>query len=362
MFDHHHYVPVLKGKLGEYNALSSLAEDVKAALTPMIEIPPIQWDFENEVPLKSIDAHLEKVVGQLKTSWGTARPIFLDLRLLQPDEKMIGGVHPILALAGEAKEEGVLFVPVTGLRRNSGATQAVAAAAKLQGNGACIRLEGEDFRDIRVLETELSALVDALGTPPEETDLVLDLGAIGEAATTTALAVTSMISDLPLVARWRTLTVASSSFPENLSGVSAASSLLAPRADWLAWRGVIDRATSLKRIPTFGDYAIAHPDLSDVDPRIMRMSANLRYTTDENWLLLKGRDVRRHGFDQFYALCKDLVARPEYCGASFSWGDKQISKCATGPLNPGNATTWRKIGTSHHLTFVVRQIATSIVP
>ena len=46
-FNHTHYVPTLKGRAGEYGALQAMTAEVKAALTPLIEIPPIPWDFDN---------------------------------------------------------------------------------------------------------------------------------------------------------------------------------------------------------------------------------------------------------------------------------------------------------------------------
>src|SRR5258708_7679806 len=107
----------------------------------------------------------------------------------------------------------------------------------------------------------------------------------------------------------------------------------------------------------FGDYAIAHPVTKELDPRTMQMSASIRYTTQNNWLVLKGRNVRQYGFDQYFDLSRALVERIEYSGRDFSWGDKYIADCATGMEGPGNATTWRKVGTNHHLTLVTREIA-----
>ena len=107
----------------------------------------------------------------------------------------------------------------------------------------------------------------------------------------------------------------------------------------------------------FADYAISHPYTKELDPRTMRMSASIRYTTSNNWLVLKGRNVRQYGFDQYFELAKELIERPEYADRDFSWGDKYIADCALGMTGPGNATTWRKVGTNHHITLVARQIA-----
>ena len=55
MFGHQHYVPVLKWKLGEYQALHRLASDIKDRMTPLIEIPDIGYDFDAHVPLGGLE-------------------------------------------------------------------------------------------------------------------------------------------------------------------------------------------------------------------------------------------------------------------------------------------------------------------
>ena len=44
-------------------------------------------------------------------------------------------------------------------------------------------------------------------------------------------------------------------------------------------------------------------------------------------------------------------------GPEFSEGDRYISECAGGSAGTGNLTTWRKVGTNHHLEKVVRDIS-----
>ena len=129
-----------------------------------------------------------------------------------------------------------------------------------------------------------------------------------------------------------------------------------PRHEWMVWRRLIGDQ-DLPRVPAFADYCIANPQPSEVDPRIMRPSASIRYTAAERWLILKGRNLRDHGYAQFHQVCRDLTALPEYCGAAFSWGDCYITQCAANQAGTGNLTTWRKVGTSHHLAFVLGQLS-----
>lgn len=143
-------------------------------------------------------------------------------------------------------------------------------------------------------------------------------------------------------------------------GLPPSDSSWIPRQEWTLWLDVVQSADVLARIPAFGDYAISHTEPPEVDPRIMRPSASIRYTCESAWLVLKGRNVRDHGYEQFHDMCRDLVQRTEYSGRQFSWGDEYIDECAARRVSKGSLTTWRNVGTSHHLAFVVRQLATVV--
>src|ERR1700730_15974151 len=53
------------------------------------------------------------------------------------------------------------------------------------------------------------------------------------------------------------------------------------RSDWTLWLPVAADGR-IPRTPIFVDYAIAHPQLHEVDPRVTRPSASVPYTTDWN--------------------------------------------------------------------------------
>ena len=161
------------------------------------------------------------------------------------------------------------------------------------------------------------------------------------------------------MARWRSLVLIGGSFPQNLVGLAPDYISSITREEWRLWRALRQRANVVRRLPTFGDYGVAHPEPSEVDPRIMSPSASIRYTATDNWIVLKRRSLRVHGFEQFHEVCGVLIERPEYSGREFSWGDDYIWKCAHRQDGPGNLTTWRKVGTSHHLVFVTGDLARS---
>src|SRR2546423_917579 len=112
MVEKHRYVPMLKGKDGEYGALGSLKQTTKQLITPLIELPPIPWDFDDEAPAKTIDQHVSKVAKKIESNWGTARPIFLDFTGIPLEGRMSNGAHPVTATMADARSRGVLALPV----------------------------------------------------------------------------------------------------------------------------------------------------------------------------------------------------------------------------------------------------------
>jgi hypothetical protein len=188
-------------------------------------------------------------------------------------------------------------------------------------------------------------------------DLILDLRAVSpNEENTLRAAIPVLVRSILDLGEWRSFTLAATAFPETLIELPPSSVSLIARLEWIVWRNLIARRR-IPRLPSFGDYAVASPQPSEVDPRIMRPSASIRYTTDDAWLIPKARNLRDFGFAQFHDVCRDLIARAEYSGPGFSWGDWYIDECANHRVGTGNLTTWRKAGTSHHLACVTRQIA-----
>jgi hypothetical protein len=353
MFDERHYVPILKGKEGEFRALAEMYAADKARLTPLIEVAPVTWDYVNEQPAKTVEAHLEPLSRKLLNSWGDKRPLFLDVETLNEDTA--GGMHPLEFILTRTRAAGVQVIPVTGLNRAAPTQTAVAQAAAQDGNGVCIRLLPTDIAQGN-LATSLPALLQTLDVSEEHVDIVIDYEAIasGHAALLPVL-MQAHVGLLPQVHDWRTLTIAATAFPQDLTDVGPASAATIDRVEWQVWTAA--RGLPIPRRPSFGDYAISHPEMNEMDPRMLKMSAAIRYTTPDEWLVLKGRNVRDHGFVQFHTLAATLIQRPEYAGQTFSWGDDYIWNCAHSQCGPGNATTWRQVGTNHHMTCVTTQIA-----
>lgn len=359
MFDHKHYVPILKAKQGEFSALRGLGPVSKKALTPLLEVPPVPWDYDLDAPKVTIDEHLEKLPAKVKDAWGSDRRLFLDLWYVK-DEAGAGGTYPLVLLFDRLRAEGIQAVPVVGPQYPAAYMAAAAAVIKKDARGACIRLRRESLEDADEISPALAAVLKAIGLAPKDVDLLLDYEFVGEAGDGWVASVASaQLLTLPHIADWRTLTISGAAFPKDLTALTRNATSLVTRAEWLAWKRLAARRTRLPRMPTFGDYAIAHPDPFEGDGRLMHITAQLRYAITDEWLVFKGQSVRTHplGHDQFYDICAQMATRPEYAGPKFSEGDRLIDEKAKKIGGPGNPQVWRQIGTSHHLTAVTSQIA-----
>src|SRR5207247_5316293 len=118
IFDHRHYVPCIRWKQGEYQALLRLKLEAKDSITPLIEIPEIGWDFESQEEAKTIDEHLEKFGKRFSEKW-SYRWAFIDLKLIDSKERMKDGRHPIRFVFDEVRRHSGWAIPVVGIDRDA---------------------------------------------------------------------------------------------------------------------------------------------------------------------------------------------------------------------------------------------------
>jgi len=349
------YVPILKWRQGEYQALVRLAGAVKDRVTPVLEVCPVEWDFELRREAKTLDEHLEPFGKRVAAKWGN-RFAFLDVHLLRPALRMQHGTHPLLYLGNEARRHGARLVPVVRLDSGEDHLEAARDLAFTDRWGACLRLDLDDLMDPDV-DASIQRVLDTLRLSFDEFDIIVDLGAPNfEPLVEFAELVAALLRSAEAVDRARSIVLAGTSFPDSLAPL-AKSLQVVPRQEWRLYRQVLQLRESNLRVPTFGDYAIAHPILAEGDMRLMKPSANIRYTIDSAWCVVKGNNVRDYGFEQYKGQCKELISKGHFAGAGFSAGDKFIEDCALRNGSTGNLSTWRWVGTNHHLTRVVHDLA-----
>lgn len=349
MVDHKLYVPILRWKQAEWLALGNLRAEDKARLTPLVEITP--RSVAPRIRRPTVDQMLEKNAADIESTWGYA-PIFVDLWLLNAGIRATSGLHPLLFLAERARARNLRLIPVTGVGRNAEYQSAVLSMIETDGEGACIRLLRQDLEN-PMLPRNLMRTVSSLGVGQSQVDIIVDFQVVDSTLPSYSRAWTR----LPNISDWRSLTLAGGAFPRDLQGLKLGRNLL-PRLDWRAWK----RAKSLVEPPlqpSFGDYTIQFGAYVE-PPERANFSASIRYTAEDDWLVMRGEGVFHDGspgFPQWPANAQLLCDSPEFCGADFSRGDMYIRQMGRQDQKTGSAGTWLQAGINHHLTFVVRQVA-----
>jgi hypothetical protein len=355
-FNHFHYSPCLRWKQGEYQAISHLSPRTKKIITPLIEVPERGYDFESGSETKSIDEHVDKFAHRVLKKWGKA-PFFYDLKHVLDSENMSNGQNPLVFLTTDLKFKECSGTPVTGLSRGKNFQQAMQESLKITQNGVCFRISFEEAADSN-LAGKLESLIQSFKLGATNCDLILDLESpnfiplegIGEL-------IFAIVKRLPHLKEWRSFTILATSFPSTMAEVKYGQTLV-PRHEWPLYKLLTTKLAKANiRIPTFGDYTINHPDIARIDMRLMKPSATIRYTIDDGWLIIKGKNVRDHGRDQYIEHCSTLVSSAYYYGKAFSRADEYIQGCANRTESTGNLSTWRWVGTNHHLEKVTKDVS-----
>ena len=343
-----HYVPVFKVKRGEKRALREISVGLRHNITPLLEIV-------ERTASKTLQQHLDTAFQDLSGSVRPYQRCFLDCRELEP--------HPPAAseeVFRRATAENMIFTPVTGISRS---TVDVIAAMKHRHHGLALRLTRQEFESGN-LNVTLQRFMVRFRLTPNEIDLIVDLGPVDSFIVPGVAAfATAFLADVPYHTAWRTFTISACAFPPSMGGVQRNSHDFVQRADWVTWRDSLYRQRQkLGRLPMFSDCVIQHTSgVEGFDPRIMQVSASVRYTWSDYWLLIKGEGTRMTpAAHQFPTLATSLVyghLQQYFNQATHCSGCASIQRCADGAPKHGSAESWRRFGTVHHITTVVQDLA-----
>lgn len=359
MFTAKHYVPILKGKEGEFSALKVTSAASRALMTPVIELTDFVLPRLTEDQLKkrkkalpTFEDHIKKEIKNIIDSWDKAVPIFIDLHLIPvADLYRIPGGYPRMIFA-ELIAAGMRPIPAIYSDADSRLFDDYKFVHRSYQTGISIRL-----RPIEMISKEFLEKTQAtLELSPDAVDLILDYESIiAENLDTLVTSAEIFINRILYEAnKWRTLTVASGAFPVDLSDYLPLTQNDLPRKDWLFWEKL--SASTLQRKPSFGDYSIAHPVLSTMD-RIPDVSASIRYTAEKIWKIMRGQGTNKRGWEQIRERCRELIRLPIYDGSAFCWADKFIDDCAKAHGGTGGAKEWRKVGNNRHFEKTCRVIS-----
>lgn len=349
------YVPALKWRQGEYQALAKLGDDVKDKVVPLLTIPPREYDFEEQRMKKTVHEHVETFPKRLKDKWG-GRLAFLDIHDSLEDEVMDDGRLVVDYLLYESKALKCNVRPVISLKKGSVYLDSVKKFLNSSEGGVVLCIKAEEFMR-STINAEISALFKFLNITWLSVDLVCDLGnpVNFEPYKVFASAISGAIIKIAGCDQARSKTILATSL--KLSEVKKPGATQF-RHEWSLYHELRAQLKKAMIVPCFGDYTIETPDFAPgIDMRKAKPAGKIVYTTVDSWLIPKGGAFRGNNA-QMVDHCAAIIKSGHFMKAVFSKGDERIENTANKVENCGSLTTWKYVGVNHHITFVVRQLST----
>lgn len=347
------YCPALGWRQGEYQALLRLDDETKDMVAPIITVPPIEYDFEEQRAKRTVKAHIEPFAKRFGQKW-KGRFAWVSAH---PELQKAGGAESINVtkqLFDDLRAVQANVVPVCNIADGTlMKTQAAIIAADKRG--CAIRATLEDFMR-PTFEAECKTRIKELDVEPNEVDFILDLlSPTFEPYAVFANIVAAKFKASKMVLDARNFVLLGSAMPTSLANVETPWGEL-PRHDWLFYKALRAQIQGGARKPLYGDYTTVNPGFVVLDMRKIKVAGKIVYADQNRWIVRKGKAFRAEP-EQMHTHCAEIVKHKAYGGADFCDGDDYIAKCAKKLEGPSTLTRWKQVGINRHITLTVDQIA-----
>ncbi len=349
------YVPALRWREAESQALLDLPPSLKDRIVPLITIPEIEFDFSLWRPRRSIRDHVRPFPSRYSQRW-RHRPAWVGVNKNIVQGHMADGRDVFTYVFDELRMRMANAVPAIPLDVDANTLRSVSSIVNFDKLGVAILIRIEELMHPKLL-ARIQFIISSLGIRSDDIDLIADIGAPNFSPYEEfAKGLIANLSRLGNLQTYRNLVMIGTALPESFGKLKRGISVI-PRHDWLFYQTLKSGLPAGTRRPIFGDYTIVHPRFSAVDMRMIKSAARIIYTTPDSWVMIKGKAFRDDP-GQMHNHCAQLVHSGVFRGPHYSVGDTYISDCAVGKASPSNPTRWKGIGINHHITHVLDDLAT----
>ncbi|WP_157269083.1 beta family protein [Azohydromonas aeria] len=351
------YVPVLRMKMGELDGLRSLQNDIADCIAPMLVVPPAkERKSSSQESLFAADRDVPDVGGVLSRYWRD-REVFIDPRALFKECGVDTAISWLPSLFSRARSQGVLAVPVASLGEleRMGVDAFKSAVAIVTGLKFGLRIESGDLTDPS-LDDRVRKVLKNMDVSAEKCAVFADFSDadLSDPALVSPI-IRAALEQLQMLGRWYVVVFLGTNYPEK-NPAEPGQTITQPRNEWHAWSDAVKFDPSTAEHMVFGDFAADCSKMA-FGGNGGRPIPHTRYTTASSWLVVRGdstgstHEVMKNVFER-------IVASGSFAGPTFSAADAYIFDVARNNApSAGNATIWRQLNTTHHITQVVADIA-----
>lgn len=325
------YLPMLKTKAGEINALDNLRPATKDRVLPVFHVTTtVSPRFAPTLGAAWINRMLA-VDGSFSFNTG-------------------GSTAPFNALTRSLRGANVRAIPSVSISADP--RLVAAAAALVNGDGLVVRATLNELPAV-------AAWVQGQGWEPANVDLIIDVGHVAAipGALLSPVIAGAIAQHIGPVSPYRTVTMAAASAPKDHGDLPRGRSDV-PRHDWALWQLV---AAQVPFQLDYADYCSGHPDLTE-PPGVAMASATVsaRYSSPTHWLIIKGRPIggaQGIPMDQQYrSHAAHYIGDPQFGNIVGCWADQRIGQIHARATGPGNRQSWSEIAINRHIEVVADQL------
>jgi len=360
MKNNHTYVPILKYREAEILSLRDLNQQQKDDIVPLLQLVhhyknEYTKDEEgNKIAVRrelSPNEVLKKALDDIRKYINDTR-LFLDVSILFPTSKDYAWTQIAESLMTLFGNKVVIVMTPEDV-----VTQTLSQTVK-----DCVSQKGIALRVNKAILSEnfwetVDENLSRMGLERKNVDLILDYQLPDDEMVAHAI---QQLQNKNNTVNWRSVTIASGAFVENLMGYEPGNHDL-KRVDWSAWNQILSapEVSDLTNLG-YGDYTIQYP-LYTPPPARMNASRSVRYAKEDKWVIIKGlTDTAKNSAKtkQYYAHAQVLVGEGISCGENCCWGDKLIHEINNKVHQKyGNSSTWVRVGITHHISLTIKQLA-----
>ena len=328
------YIPVVRTKAGEADALGNLSPAARAKTFPLVRlgatVPP---------------TFLPKMTLQ-----AAGMPLALD-GVYNFDAT--GSAAVFNSLFDGLGQNGFPVIPVISYRATQAYNFAAAQTVGRYSPGFLLQIPLADLPNLAAWVAQ------APHWAPDQIDVLIDAAGVAEhdpnqmgdyiAHTINAANITAQ--------PWRSITLHSWSAPKDVGQLNPGRNQVS-RHDWLVWmrsRNLVDFQLD------YSDSGHVHPSLDEVPGYAMaNATVSVRYAVDDHWIIHKGVSTTGpNGIPmgiQYRGHARALIAEPLFGGVAGCWGDTRVQHYASTPAGTGGRGQWAALLLNRHISLVADRI------
>lgn len=331
------YVPVLKWKTGEREAIKNLSENQIEQICPIIEL--IDSDNKSEILNQICEAKLKYA--------------FIDNVYLEESNP-----ESYQDLITESKKLNLNLIPVFYIDDLYNSNSIIN-----QYDEVAVRLIIPEPIDSLNYEAFFKKIFKASN---KKINLILDLIFVkdGQTATLKSIALRETLSQLTkYYSNINKLIISSTSFPDTLNDLGAGEEEEYKRYELNIFNKIHDIPTykGLADKLIYSDYGVNKFTDTEIDFSKLQYGVlpKIKYTTNDFYYVQKAKKDRIKNIYTIsvFDICNRIVKSDFFYGQAFSYGDKRIYEKGIEKKNPGGNTEWVTISTVHHIAVILKQLS-----